>query len=82
MIIFSIINHNKIPHNIYNAILSVYQYSSTVSHNKCKKASHINVPAEKAIKYISICFNFSVEIQSVTTQISDTQLIINMLTKE
>ena len=43
-------NHNKIHHNIYNAIHSLYQYCSTVSHNKCKNASHINVQAENAIK--------------------------------
>ena len=50
LIIFSIMNQSKIPHNIYNATHSEYPYSSTVSHNKCKNASHINVQAEKAIK--------------------------------
>ena len=75
-------NPSKIPHNIYNATLSLYQYSSTVSHNKCKNASHINVQAENAIKQIRIFFNFSVEIQSVTIPIKDTQLIINILTNE
>ena len=82
LIIFSIMNHNKIHHSINNAICSLYQNCSAVSHNKCKKASHINVQAENAMKYIKIFFNLSVEIQRVTTHINDTQLIINILTNE
>ena len=50
LIIFSIINPSKIHHNIHNATKVEYQYSSTVSPNKCKNASHIKVQAENAIK--------------------------------
>ncbi len=50
LIIFSIINQSKIHHKVNNAICSLYPYCSAVSHNKCKKASHIKVPAENAIK--------------------------------
>ena len=75
--IFSIKNPIMIHHIKDEETNMENQYSSTASGKRCKNASHINIPAEKAINQTNIFLSLARGYHRVIIQIIETKLTTN-----